>query len=394
MEKIISPSLNFEDTAVAFEGKSNSELLQSYRLFQLLNNDFLVRVGIRFTPLALKLHIPISPLIRATIYAQFCGGETLKDCEEQIAAMAAKRVFSILDYGVEAQSGEQQFDAALKHKLETIAYAAQQKSVKVLSGKISGLGEFSLLEKYAAGKRFTDDEQKSWLNIQQRLTLIGQACMHAGIQLYWDAEETWIQPALDFLIEQQMKNCNAKKPIIFNTYQLYCKNRLEVLMQHHEAAKSNGFILGAKLVRGAYMEKERARATKHHYPSPIHENKDAVNRDFNAAIVYCIRHIDTIAFCCASHNEESNSIAAQLITTHLANKSHPHAAFAQLYGMGDHLTFNLAANGFFSLKLIPYGPVKKVIPYLLRRAEENSALGGQVSRELILLKNEIQRRKR
>lgn len=394
MENIIrSASLHFEDTSIAFAKKSDKDLLNSYRLFQLLNHHLITKAGIFFTPLALKFHLPISPIIKATVFRQFCGGESLKECENKIAEMALQKVFSILDYGIEAQSGEANFDAALQHKLDTINYASKQNAVKVLSGKVSSLGAFALFEKYSSGKTLNSAEEAAWQRIVERMNKIGAACMQADIQLYWDAEETWIQPALDQLIYEQMLHFNVRKPIIFNTYQLYCKNRLATLMQHHEQAMKQGFVLGAKLVRGAYMEKERARAEKMNYPSPIHENKEAVNRDFNAALVYCTRHIATMAFCCASHNEESNALTADLLCK-IPEKFNPsYAAFAQLLGMGDHITFNLANHGFFTLKLIPYGPIKQVIPYLLRRAEENSSLSGQMSRELILMQKEIQRRK-
>jgi proline dehydrogenase len=386
------PALNFEDTEIAFAAKSNWQLRKSYQLFKLFSSQTLVSLGTKFTPLALKFHLPIAPFIKHTVYEQFCGGETLKECEITIEQLGNSNIKTILDYGIEGKATEDEYEATCKHKLETIQYTKANKNVTVISAKVTGLGRFELLEKIQAGKKLFASEEKEFERLKIRLHKISKACKEADIQIYWDAEETWIQNPLDELIDELMQNYNTKKVIVFNTLQLYCKNRLAYLMNAHQKAAKKGYVYGAKLVRGAYMEKERERAKKMHYPSPIHESKLAVDRDYNAAIDYCLKNLDTLSFCCASHNEYSNQYLAKRIDEKGIPRNHAHITFGQLYGMGENLTFNLAAAGYNALKLIPYGPVKDVIPYLLRRAQENSSVGGQVSRELMLLKKEITRR--
>jgi len=386
------PALNFEDTKIAFASKSNWQLRKSYQLFKLLSSETVVSLSTKFTPLALKFHLPIAPLIKHTVYEQFCGGETLKECEVTIERLGNSSIKTILDYGIEGKATEDEYEATCQHKLETIKYTKANSNVTVISAKVTGLGRFELLEKIQAGKKLFASEEKEFERLKERLHKISKACKEADIQIYWDAEETWIQKPLDDLINELMQHYNAEKVIVFNTIQLYCKNRLAYLMEAHQQAAKKKYVYGAKLVRGAYMEKERERAKKMRYPSPIHENKVAVDRDYNAAIDYCLKNLDTLSFCCASHNEYSNQYLAKRIDEKGIPRNHSNITFGQLYGMGENLTFNLAAAGYNALKLIPYGPVKDVIPYLLRRAQENSSVGGQVSRELMLLKKEIERR--
>lgn len=385
---------NFEDTQIAFAAKSDWQLRKSYQLFKLFSSEALVSLGTKFTPLALKFHLPITPFIKHTVYEQFCGGETIAECEKTINSLGASNIKTILDYGIEGKATEQEYDAVCKHKLDIIQFAKRNKYVTVMSAKVTGLARFALLEKLHAGKKLLAAEEKEWQRVKERIHTISKACKEADIQIYWDAEETWIQQPIDDLIDELMQHYNTEKAIVFNTIQLYCKNRLAYLMEAHQQAVKSGYVYGAKLVRGAYMEKERERATKMRYPSPIHENKQAVDRDYNAAIDYCLKNLDTLSFCCASHNEYSNAYLAKRIDEKGIPRNHAHITFGQLYGMGENLTFNLAAAGYNALKLIPYGPVKDVIPYLLRRAQENSSVGGQVSRELMLLKKELDRRHR
>jgi proline dehydrogenase len=386
------PAPDFDNTAVAFASKSDWELRKAYALFLMFNNPLLVNMGIKLTPLALHWHLPVTPLIRHTIFEHFCGGETLKDCEKTIRQLGEKGIQSILDYGVEGKSNEKEYENTCRHKLETIQYARQNKNICAISVKITGLARFALLEKIHTGKKLNRSEQAEFQKVSDRIHVICKAASDAGVQVYFDAEETWIQKPLNELIEGMMQTYNRQRVIVFNTYQLYAKGCLQYLMNAHQEAARKGYYLGAKLVRGAYMEKERIRAKKLGYPSPIHENKKLVDADYNAAIDYCLKNLDTISFCCASHNEYSNAYLAKRIDEKKIPRNHPHITFGQLYGMGDNLTFNLAAAGYNALKLIPYGPVKDVIPYLLRRAEENSSVGGQMSRELLLLKKEMKRR--
>jgi proline dehydrogenase len=386
------PPVNFEDTQTAFAAKSNWQLRKSYQLFKLFSSETLVSLGARLTPLALKFHLPISPFIKHTVYEQFCGGETLKECEVTIEQLGNSNIKTILDYGIEGKATEQEYEATCQHKLDTIRFAKNKKNVTVMSAKVTGLGRFELLEKIHAGKKLLASEEKEYTKLKERLHKISKACKDADIQIYWDAEETWIQQPIDDLIDELMQHYNTEKAIVFNTIQLYCKNRLAYLMEAHQQAAKKGYVYGAKLVRGAYMEKERERAKKMRYPSPIHENKQAVDRDYNAAIEYSLKNLDTLSFCCASHNEYSNQYLAKRIDEKDIPRNHAHITFGQLFGMGENLTFNLGAANYNALKLIPYGPVKDVIPYLLRRAQENSSVGGQVSRELMLLKKELDRR--
>ncbi len=383
---------NFENTAVAFSHKSNWQLRKAYGLFIVFSNNFLTDIGTRLTSSALRWHLPVSPFIKYTVYEQFCGGETLKDCEQTIARLGASSIKTILDYGVEGKSSEKEYEAACRQKLETIRYTQNNPNVTVMSVKITGLARFQLLGKLHEGKMLSDAEKLEFSKVEHRLHQICEAAQKANIQIYFDAEETWIQKPLDDLIDALMMAYNKEKPIVFNTIQLYCKNRLAYLMEAHQHAAKRGYLYGAKLVRGAYMEKERERAHKMSYPSPIHDDKKAVDHDYDAAIDYCLKNLDTLAFCCASHNESSNLHGAVRMDEKQIPRNHPHVTFAQLYGMGENLTFNLAEAGYNAQKLIPYGPVKDVMPYLIRRAEENSSVGGQVSRELSLLKKEMERR--
>jgi proline dehydrogenase len=386
------PALNFENTAIAFASKSDWELRKSYGLFLMLSSNVLVQFGTKFTPFALKWHFPISPFIKYTIYEQFCGGETLADCKKTIRHLGEKGVKAILDYGVEAKSNETEYDNTCRQIVKTIEYAGREEFVSVVSVKITGLARFALLEKIHAGKKLDAAEKNEYQKIFARLHQISKAAHDAGIQVYYDAEETWIQYPLNELIDEMMRTYNRERAIVFNTFQLYTKGCLPYLMEAHQQAAKDGYYYGAKLVRGAYMEKERLRAKELGCLSPIHENKKAVDDDYNAAIDYCLKNLDAISFCCASHNEYSNAYLARRMDEKNIPRHHPNICFGQLYGMGENLTFNLAAAGYNALKLIPYGPVKDVIPYLLRRAEENSSVGGQVSRELNLLKSEMKRR--
>jgi proline dehydrogenase len=386
------PQLNFDDTKVAFSHKTDWQLRKSFGLFLMFSNQHIVNLGTFATQTALKWHLPVSPFIKYTIFEQFCGGETLTDCEKTIEHLAERGVESILDYGVEAKHSEKEYEYTCRQILKSIDYAGKHEHAKVVSVKITGLARFELLKKLHSANKISFSDKKEFIKVKDRLHQIGNAALNNNVQIYFDAEETWIQKPLDELITGLMAAYNKNKPIIFNTIQLYCKERLGYLMSEHQNAAKLGYYYGAKLVRGAYMEKERERAKKHGYPSPIHPNKTAVDHDYNAAIDYCLKNLDTLAFCCASHNEYSNLYCARRMDEKKIPRNHEHVAFGQLYGMGENLTFNLAKAGYNAQKLIPFGPVKDVMPYLIRRAEENSSVGGQVSRELALIKKELKRR--
>ena len=387
-----SPNHTFDDTEIAFASKSNKQLTRSYWLFRMINNNTLVSIGTAATKTALKLRLPVNGLIKATVFRQFCGGETLEETADDIENLAKENVYSVLDYGVEAESEQSSLDHTADMLIKTIDFVKNNPNVQTISSKFTGLARIELLEKINANNQLTEEEKQEYERIVAR---VDRVCKHAAensVSLYIDAEETWIQQPIDDLAHMMMAKYNTAKPIVFNTFQMYRTDRLERLMQWHKEARGK-YIYGAKLVRGAYMEKERERAQKMGYPSPIHETKNDVDRDYNKALGYCVEHIGELALCSATHNEESSKLLMDLIRNNGLDKKHPLIMSCQLYGMGDHITFNLASLGYNVSKYIPFGPVRDVMPYLIRRAEENTSVGGQMSRELALIKKELRRRK-
>jgi len=403
-------SVSFEHTENAFAYKSDAELKKAKFLFQSMGNAFLVRCGTLLTPWAIRLKLPIKGLIRKTIFSQFVGGETLEQTARVAHKLAAYNVQAILDYGVEGGSnGEAGFDQACDEFIRVINYAASQPNIPFISIKVTGFARFELLEKldhsldlnpgslmkrYAAALAgFTEKESDEWDRVRIRMLRICEQAAAKNIGVLVDAEETWIQDPVDVLSIQMMAEFNKEKVIVYNTVQLYRHDRLSFLKDMLEAAVLKGFVLGVKLVRGAYMEKERARAEEKQYVSPIQPDKEATDHDYNAGVAFCIDNIEHIASIVASHNDYSNLHATELLKEKGLPFAHPHIHFSQLYGMSDHITFNLAKAGCSVSKYLPFGPIEDVIPYLMRRAEENSSLSGQTGRELALIKKEISRRK-
>ena len=381
---------SFENTRIAFSNKSDKELLQTYRLFKSFNIPILLKLGTGFTQLAFKLGIPVEGLIKRSLFKQFCGGETLVECEEPIKQLAQSGIKTILEFSVEAKSSESDYDEVSGEMLRAIEYASFNTHVKGISCKITGLGRFNLFEKVHRRDALTPEEVQAIARVKSRMDKICRKGVEANVGVYFDAEESWIQSALDELINDMMHKHNREKVIVFNTFQLYRTDRLEYLKNSFQAAKASGYLLGAKLVRGAYLEKERERAAVKKYPSPIHADKDAVDKAYNLALDFCIEN--GISLIAATHNEVSCLyLAKRLKDNYLESITMP-VLFSQLYGMGENLTYNLAAQGLETTKLIPYGPVKEVIPYLIRRAEENSAMSGQLGREFTYLSNEVKRR--
>jgi len=388
-----SHPLSFDDTAIAFSYKSDSELSKANWLFGMMNNNALVKIGTSLTPLAIKWHLPINGIVRNTIYSQFCGGEVLAECKPVVDRLAEFHVNTILDYGVEGYETEENFQANLQEMLNAIAFAKEDGNIPFASIKVTGYARFALLEKIDRGELLNDQEKEEWQKAKLR---IREACASAkanGISLMIDAEESWIQKTVDDMTNEMMSDFNKEKAVVQNTYQLYRRDRLEYLRESIEMAKRGNYLLGAKLVRGAYMEKERRRAIQMNYDSPIYPDKKSTDDAFNDAIKLCIENIDRVCLCVASHNENSNGLAADLAKQKNIPANHPHLHFSQLYGMSDNLTFNLAAAGYNASKYLPYGPVKDVVPYLMRRAKENTSVSGQTGRELGLLRKEMKRRK-
>jgi proline dehydrogenase len=323
----------------------------------------------------------------------FCGGETIRECEKTIQALYAGNVGTILDYSIEGVDDEQVFDNTRDEIIKTIRRAAKEKAIPITVFKVTGVGRFSLFEKLDAGAELTDAEHQEWQKAQERVLAICEKAFSAGIPVMIDAEETWIQDTIDALALNMMRRFNKEKAIVYNTYQLYRHDKLRSLKNDHQIAAKEGFILGAKLVRGAYMEKERKRAEEMGYPSPIQPDKASADKDYNASLDYCTDYIDQLAFVAGTHNEESCRILAELLDKKGVDHKNPHVYFSQLLGMSDNLSFNLADAKYNVAKYVPYGPIKAVLPYLFRRAQENTAIAGQMSRELGLIVKEMRRRK-
>jgi len=385
--------LSFNDTKIAFAGKSNSDLNRSYWLFKMVSNSSFVNMGKSLTTFAIKTHLPIKGLIKATIFKQFCGGENIGECDRTISELGSLNVGTILDYSVEGKESEADFDACTKETIATVAKAKGNRHIPFSVFKVTGLARFELLEKVTAKYNLTEEEQKEFGRVQLRVNSICKAAHDAGVPVFIDAEESWIQQAIDDLANQMMVLYNTERPIVYNTYQLYRKDRFAYLRHSLELAQQGNYYLGAKLVRGAYMEKERKRAAEKNYPSPIQDTKENTDYDYDAAILFCIEHIDRIAICAGTHNENSSMKLATLMQEKNIPLSNNHIYFSQLLGMSDHISFNLANAGYNVAKYVPYGPVKEVLPYLIRRAQENTSVKGQTGRELSLIIKEKQRRK-
>jgi proline dehydrogenase len=384
--------LSFENTEIAFRHSSDTDLKRAYWLFKVININFLVKIGPPITNFAVKIHLPIKGLIKATIFRHFCGGETIRECEKTIQSLYAGHVGTILDYSIEGEDDEQVFDNTCEEIIRTIRRAAKEPAIPITVFKVTGVGRFALLEKLDAKATLTEPEQQEWEKVQARVLAICEKAHATGIPVMIDAEETWIQGTIDQLALDAMRKFNKEKAIVYNTYQLYRHDKLQSLKDDHEVASKEGFILGAKLVRGAYMEKERKRALEMGYPSPIQPDKQSSDKDYDLALDYCTDHINQIAFVAGTHNEDSCRLLADLLDKKNIDHQNQHVYFSQLLGMSDNLSFNLADARYNVAKYVPYGPIKAVLPYLFRRAQENTAIAGQMSRELSLIVKEMRRR--
>ncbi len=383
----------FNDTEVAFSLKSDTELDRAYFLFKMISNEPLVRIGTAVTNFALKAHLPVDGLIRATVFDHFCGGVNEEDCLSVVDKMFTKGVSSVLDYSVEGKEEEIQFDAALEMTLKTVEFAREKKAIPFAVFKPTGLGRLDLYEKVGAKQSLSNEEAIEWNKVKDRFEIICKTAHEKDVALLIDAEESWMQDAADDLVEDMMRKYNKEKVIVFNTLQLYRWDRMEYLKALNERAKKEGFYIGMKLVRGAYMEKEHKRAEERGYPTPICASKEATDDNYNVAVDYMMEHLDTMAIFAGTHNEESSYKLMEMLTAKGISKSDSRIWFGQLYGMSDNISYNLAVNGYNVAKYLPFGPVRDVMPYLIRRAEENTSVAGQTSRELNLLKTERTRRK-
>lgn len=387
MEKI------FDNTQIAFSLKSDTELDRAYFLFKMIDSEPLVRIGTAVTNFALKAHLPVEGLIRASVFDHFCGGVSEDDCLPVMEKMYTKKVCSVLDYSVEGKEEEAQFDAALTKTLKIIDFAKDKASIPFAVFKPTGFGRFALYEKVGNKEALTESEQTEWNRVVARYEEVCQKAFENNVPLLIDGEESWMQDAADDLALTMMKKYNKQKPIVFNTLQLYRWDRLDYLKKIHQEATAEGFYIGMKLVRGAYMEKENKRAEEMGYPTPICASKQASDDNYDATVSYMIDNIDRMAIFAGTHNELSSYKLMELMKTKGIAPNDQRIWFGQLYGMSDNISFNLAANGYNVAKYLPFGPVRDVMPYLIRRAEENTSVAGQTSRELMLIKKERERRK-
>jgi len=386
-------SLSFENTEIAFRSKNNRDLNKAYWLFKMISSNLLTRVGPPITNFALNIGLPITGIIRKTIFNHFCGGETIEGCLPSIDRLTKQRVETILDYSVEGEDEEAVFDETCNELLRTVEYARLNPSISFSVFKPTGLGRFALFEKVNAKLPLNEEEKREYHRVKQRIDRICKACHNGNVRVLIDAEHSWIQDAIDDIARDMMRLYNRTAPVVYNTYQLYRTDKLASLQADYYLAEADGFFLGAKLVRGAYMEIERERAEKLGYASPIQPNKEATDRDYNLAVCFCLDHVDRIGIMAGTHNETSCRLLAEEIDDRQLPHNHPHIYFAQLLGMSDNLSFNLAEAGYHVAKYMPYGPVKAVMPYLFRRAQENTSVAGQTGRELSLITKEKKRRK-
>ena len=383
----------FNNTQVAFALKTDTELERAYFLFKMIDNEPLVRIGTAVTNFALKAHLPVESLIRATVFDHFCGGVNEEDCLSVVDKMFTKGVSSVLDYSVEGKVEEEQFDAALQMTLKTVEFAKERKAIPFAVFKPTGLGRFDLYTKIGEKQSLSAEEKKEWDRVVARFELICKTAHEKDVALLIDGEESWMQDAADDLVTDMMRKYNKEKAIVFNTLQLYRWDRLDYLKKLHEQAKAEGFYIGMKLVRGAYMEKENKRAEEMGYPTPICESKEATDTNYDVTMEYMMDNLDSMSIFAGTHNELSSYKLMAMMQAKEISKNDNRIWFGQLYGMSDNISYNLAEHGYNVAKYLPFGPVRDVMPYLIRRAEENTSVAGQTSRELNLLKTERQRRK-
>ncbi|MBO0353133.1 proline dehydrogenase family protein [Muricauda ruestringensis] len=384
---------NFENTAIAFELKSDSQLERAYFLFKMISIEPLVKIGTALTNVAIKAHLPVEGLIRTTVFDHFCGGVNEKDCLPIIDNMYGNGVYSVLDYSAEGKSVDNQFDFAMEKTLEILDFVKEKDALPFAVFKPTGFGRFKLFEKVTAGTKLTEEEQAEWGRIVNRFEKVCQKAHNLDVSLLIDAEESWMQDAADDLVLNMMRKYNKEKAVVFNTFQMYRWDRMGYIIKLHETAKEEGFKIGAKVVRGAYMEKENDRADDKGYESPICKSKRLTDENFDAAIDYMMEHLEYFTIFAGTHNEQSTLKLVDLMEEKQVSPDDSRIWFGQLFGMSDHITYNLAAHGYSSVKYIPYGPVRDVMPYLIRRAEENTSVAGQTSRELTLITKERKRRK-
>jgi len=388
-----NPKLSFSNTGIAFAHKTNKELKKSYRLFKLMGKQWLVGLGSSFTTLALTLKLPVKGIIKKTIFKQFCAGETFEECKVTLDGLKQSGMDAILDYGVEAKHSEEEFDKTLAENKRAVKFANENDNVPVVVVKVSGICRFDLLAKWQSKNELTADENLEFERAMNRLDEICQFAITEDTSIFLDAEESWIQDTIDYMADAMMEKYNIKRAVVYNTYQMYRNDKLAFLKASLKRATDKNYYLGAKIVRGAYMAKEANYAEDNNVASPIHKSKSATDADYDASITFSLQNIDRIYLCAATHNEKSCALLTEQMAAANVKSNHPHLNFSQLYGMSDNLSYNLVHAGFNVAKYVPYGAIKDVIPYLIRRARENTSVAGQMGRELSLISEELKRRK-
>ncbi len=384
--------ISFEDTKTAFSYKTNKALRKSYLLFASINNKLLVKLGTNIVNLAFKIKAPVKGIIRNTFFNQFCGGESIDDCLNTIGLLSKYHVGAILDYAVEGKDDDDEYDHTVDEIKKTIVLSSQNKNIPFCVFKPTGVASIDLLHKVHMDETLSPKEQTAYQKARNRFYELGKAAYDHRVRLFIDSEDSWIQKPVDSLVNSMMEEYNKEIAYIFNTHQMYRKGMLESLVTIAENARGK-YKIGAKLVRGAYMEKERERAEEMGYEDPIMPTKEATDDQYNQALEYCVENLDQVHFCSGSHNENSNIYLTELMKKHGIAKDDERIHFAQLFGMSDNISFNLSAAGYNVVKYLPYGPVETTLPYLFRRAEENTSIAGQSSRELLLIKRELDRRR-
>jgi len=393
IQQVSMPEIDFDNIEIAFGGKSDRSIRRAYWLFRLIGYSTLVKAGTPLINLAIKMHLPVKGIIKATIFRHFCGGENISECTKTVEKLYSRGIGSILDYSVEGRELEDDFENTCKEILATVSRAKGDPMIPFCVFKVTGIARFALLEKISSSSILDNDEIKEAALIRSRVERICDAAAKNSVCIFIDAEESWIQPAIDSLAGDMMKKFNLSSPIVFNTVQLYRTDRLDFLKKEIGKAAAENYFLGMKLVRGAYMEKERERAATMNYSDPIQPDKEACDSDYDKAMMVCLEHIDRVAFCAGTHNEKSSRLLAETMAVKNIAFNHPHVYFSQLLGMSDHISYNLSKAGFNVSKYVPYGPVEAVMPYLFRRAAENTSIAGQTSREMGLITREMKRRK-
>jgi len=386
--------VSFADTATAFSYKSTPALRRSFWVFNMINNPVVNKLGTALLQLAIKLRLPVKYLIKKTAFEQFCGGETIEDCAPTINKLYEYGVGTILDYSVEGEKTTAGFENVVNELLHNIDAARLHPGIPFAVFKVTGICSFDLLAKKQSGAALSAAETQAFEAARARFQKICQRAYDNGVPVFIDGEESWIQDTIDALTYEMMALYNKEQAIVYNTYQMYRHDMLNNLRQAHQHAKAQGYVLGAKLVRGAYMEKERAYAAAANMPDPINPDKAATDKLYDQGLAYCVENRSHIYCCSGSHNEASNYLLVELMQRQGLMPNDPHFWFAQLYGMSDNISFNLSKEGYNVAKYVPYGPVRAVMPYLVRRAKENSSVAGQSSREFLLVKKELERRRK